>query len=65
MCVLLIKCLVGRFNRFIHISWVAVVTQTDRPKSVRNRCFIKSFVAFMCCHLRFLNFLLVSGIFVK
>ena len=26
-------------------SWVAVVTRTDRPKSVRNRCVIELFVA--------------------
>ena len=28
-----------------HTSWVAVVTSTDRPKSVRNRCVIELFVA--------------------
>ena len=27
-----------------HTSWVAVVTPTDRPKSVRNRCLIELFV---------------------
>ena len=26
-----------------HTSWVAVVTRTDRPKSVRNRCVIELF----------------------
>ena len=26
-------------------SWVALVTPTDRPKSVRNRCLIELFVA--------------------
>ena len=26
-----------------HTSWVAVVTPTDRPKSVRNRCLIELF----------------------
>ena len=26
-------------------SWVAVVTPTDRPESVRNRCVIELFVA--------------------
>ena len=30
---------------------MAVVTPTDRPKSVRNRCVIKIFVAFLCCQL--------------
>ena len=28
-----------------HTSWVAVVTPTDRPKSVRNRCLIELFEA--------------------
>ena len=28
-----------------HTRWVAVVTPTDRPKSVRNRCVIELFVA--------------------
>ena len=27
-----------------HTSWVAVVTPTDRPKSVRNRCLIERFL---------------------
>ena len=27
-----------------------VVTPTDRPKSVRNRCVIEFFVEFFCCH---------------
>ena len=26
-----------------HTSWVVVVTPTDRPKSVRNRCLIELF----------------------
>ena len=26
-----------------HTSWVTVVTPTDRPKSVRNRCVIERF----------------------
>ena len=48
MCVLLIKRLlrlVGRWARkpVNHTSWVAVVTPTDRPKSVRNRCVIELF----------------------
>ena len=33
-----------RFN-LDHTSWVAVVTTTDNPKSVRNRCLIEFFVA--------------------
>ena len=48
MCVLLITRLlrgVGRWARkpVNHTSWVAVVTPTDRPKSVRNRCLIELF----------------------
>ena len=37
--------LVGRLARkpVNHTSWVAVVTPTDRPKSVRNRCVIELF----------------------
>ena len=30
-------------TRYNHTSWVTVVTPTDRPKSVRNRCVIKGF----------------------
>ena len=50
MCVLLITRLlqlVGRWARkpVNHTSWVALVTPTDRPKSVRNRCLIELF----CC----------------
>ena len=30
-------------NQFNHTSWVAIVTQTERPKSVCNRCVIKVF----------------------
>ena len=30
-------------NRFNHTSWMTVVTPTDRPKSVRNRCVIEVF----------------------
>ena len=38
---------VGRWARkpVNHTSWVAVVTPTDRPKSVRNCCLIELFVA--------------------
>ena len=31
-----------------HTSWVAVVTPTDRPKSVRNRCLIELFCGVVC-----------------
>ena len=38
---------VGRWARkpVNHTSWMAVVTPTDRPKSVRNRCLIELLVA--------------------
>ena len=53
LCVLLIKRLlrlVGRWARkpVNHTSWVAVVTPTDRPKSVRNRCLIELFCGVVC-----------------
>ena len=53
MCVLLITRLlrgVGRWARkpVNHTSWVAVVTPTDRPKSVRNRCLIELFCGVVC-----------------
>ena len=31
-----------------HTSWVAAVTPTDRPKSVRNRCVIELFCGVVC-----------------
>ena len=53
MCVLLITrllLLVGRWARkpVNHTSWVALVTPTDRPKSVRNRCLIELFCGVVC-----------------
>ena len=39
---------VGPVNQVIHTSWVAVVTQTDRPKSVRHRCIIELFCGVVC-----------------
>ena len=59
MCVLLITRLlrgVGRWARkpVNHTCWVAVVTPTDRPKSVRNRCLIELFLwRCLCCHCPF------------
>ena len=35
-------------NQVNHTSWVAVVTPTDRPKSVRNRCLIELFCGVVC-----------------
>ena len=40
-------------NRFNHTSWVAIVTPTDRPKSVRNRCVIEILVPFYVVTLFF------------
>ena len=31
-----------------HTSWVAIVTPTNRPKSVRNRCLIEHFCGVVC-----------------
>ena len=38
----------GPVNQVNHTSWVAVVTLTDRPKSVRNRCLIELFCGVVC-----------------
>ena len=42
--------LVGRWARkpVDHTSWMALVTPTDRPKSVRNRCLIELFCDVVC-----------------
>ena len=42
---------VGPVNQYNHTSWVAVVTLTDRPKSVRNRFVIELFVALFALSL--------------
>ena len=47
---------VGPVNQVNHTSWVAIVTPTDRPKSVLNRSVIDLFVALFV--LSFLPFLL-------
>ena len=39
---------IGPANQDNHTSWVAVVTPTDRPKSVRNRCVIEPFCGVVC-----------------
>ena len=39
---------VGPVNQVNHTSSVAVVTPTDRPKSVRNRCVIELFKGVVC-----------------
>ena len=50
MCFLWITRLLRGVGRCVckpinHTSWVAVVTPTDRPMLVRNRCVIELFVA--------------------
>ena len=39
---------IGPVNQDNYTSWVAVVTPTDRPKSVRNRCVIELFCGVVC-----------------
>ena len=47
-------------NLFNRSSWVAIVTPTDRPKSLCNRCEIEVFGGvFLCCHVAFRIFLWV------
>ena len=38
----------GPVNKVNHTSWVAVVTPTDRPKSVRNCCLIELYCDVVC-----------------
>ena len=49
-------------NWFNHTSWVAVVTQTDLAKSVRNRCVIEVFGGILCSQFPFWGFLSMSGL---
>ena len=39
---------VGSVTQVNHTSWAAVVTPTDRPKSVRHRCVIELFCGVLC-----------------
>ena len=39
---------VGPVNQVNHTIWAAVVTPTNRPKSVRNRCVIEHFCDVVC-----------------
>ena len=49
-------------NQVNHTSWVAVVTPTNRPKSVRNRCVIELFCDVVCVvTLPFLHFCWCRG----
>ena len=53
-CLVLTECFSRRILRLwalkpvYHTSWVALVTPTDRPKSVRNRCLIELFCGVVC-----------------
>ena len=51
-------------NRLNHSSWMAIVTPTDRPKSVRNRYVIEVLVEFVCCHVACWVFSVGVGAFV-
>ena len=44
-------------NQFNHTSWMAVVTPTDRPKSVSNRCVLEIFGGVLRYHVAFWIFL--------
>ena len=47
-----------------HSSWVAVVTPTDHPKSIRNRCLIEVFDGVFVLSYCFLDFSVGVGAFV-
>ena len=47
-----------------HTSWVTVVTQTDRPKSVSNRCVINIFGGVFVLPVCYLEFPVRIGVFV-
>ena len=49
----------------VHTSWVAFVTPTDRPKSVRNRCVIEVFGGVFVLSRCFLDMSVGVGAFVK
>ena len=49
-------------NRFKYTSWVAIVTPTDRPKSVRDRCEINFSYCFRVVALLFGFFCGCSGL---
>ena len=50
---------VGPVNQVNHTSYVAVVTPTVSPKSVRNRCVLEIFYGVICVVTALLTFLLV------
>ena len=51
-------------NWFNHSSWVAIVTPTDRHKSVRNRCVIEDLGGVFVLSNCFLDFSVGVGAFV-
>ena len=69
ICFLLIARLLRKWdgwaliNRFNHTSWVVVVSPTDRPKSVRNRCVIEVFGGVIVLSHWFLGFSAGVGFF--
>ena len=48
-------------NRFNYTNWMSVVTRTDRPKSVRNRCVIEVFGGVFVLSIGFWIFCLYRG----
>ena len=44
-------------NQFNQTSWVAIVTPTDRPKSVRNLSAVEVVGGVLCCHFAFSSYL--------
>ena len=54
------QCL-GPVNRYNHNYLLSVITTTDRPKSVRNRCVIEVLGAVFVLSLDF-HFLMLQGI---
>ena len=44
---------------------MAVASPTDHPTSVRNRYVIDDLVAFLCCHLTYLNLLFGIGFYYR
>ena len=55
---------IGPVNQVNHISWVTVVTQTDRPKSVCNHYVIELFVALFVLSLCTFDISVGVGAFV-
>ena len=45
-------------------SRVAIVTQTDHPKSLLNRCFNEDFSGILCCQVAFWIFSVGVGVLV-